>query len=490
LISVFEMTWSGAELADALSLWTWGFDTPGLFWGSIEIPEAGVSRPVFLRMAPGGIPPSRVVRLNSRVQYASNVVNLVVPGFGDRRLSAGPQGFEFENVARLFYGSFADEYDVIAIVPDSSPLADYGGFHHIVQNRVGGLNLPFIDESATYGSASILQGVELFAGVTGATYEQTNHEMAHQWGSSFDWTRIAGIVRAGHEPSVHAPLWTGGETLLGAVLTGDRRVRASAGGYEIERTPAPARFHPLELYAMGALPASRVPDFGVFVDQQQFDAAPVMPAAGTRLRGGVRRISLLDIVREHGPRSGPSPAVWRRATVLVSRERLATQQEMDVWNFFAQRLAGGSRPDMPTVAGYVPFRAATNGAVTLSTAIGPRASERLPEVIDVAAAPFGARDFRGVAFSTPVPRRYRAGTSTTLKGRVLRGPIGVERVEIVLWRDGVEPIAFAGAVNRAGDFDVTLQFSDDQRGPYTASVFLQSAGARSPIGSLSTLNVE
>jgi len=490
LISVFELTWSGADLAEALSLWTWGFDNPGLFWGSIEIPEAGISRPVFVRMALGGIPASRVVRLNSRVQYASNVVNLVVPGFGDRRLAAGPQGFEFEDVARLFYAFFADEYDVLAIVPASSPLGDYGGFHRIVQNRVGGLNLAFADESTTYGSTSVLQGLELYAGVTGATYEHTNHETAHQWGSSFDWTRIAGIARAGHEPAVHAPLWTGGETLLGAVLSGDRRVHAAAGGYEIERTPAPARFHPLELYAMGALPASQVPDFGVFVDQQQFEALPVMPAAGTRLRGDLRRISILDVVREHGVRSGPSPAVWRRATVLVTRDRLATGREMDVWNFFAQRLDGGARPDAPTVAGFVPFRAATNGAVRLSTVVRPRTSQGLPEVIDVAATPFGARDWRGVIFSAPVPRRYRAGTSITLSGRVPRGSIDAERVEIAAWRDGVEPIVFAGAVSPAGDFDVTLRFSDDQRGPYTASLFLQGARARSLIGSLATVTVE
>jgi hypothetical protein len=174
----------------------------------------------------------------------------------------------------------------------------------------------------------------------------------------------------------------------------------------------------------------------------------------------------------------------------VSRERLATGQEMDFWNFFAQRLAGGSRPDAPTVAGFVPFRTATNDAVTLSTVVRPRTSERLPEVIDVAATPFGARDWRGVTFSAPVPRRYRVGTSITLSGRVPRESIGVERVEIVLWRDGVEPIAFAGVVTRSGDFDVTLRFSDDQRGPYTASLFLQSPDARSLIGSLSTLTVE
>ena len=34
---------------------------------------------------------------------------------------------------------------------------------------------------------------------------------------------------------------------------------------------------------MGVLPAAQVPDFGVFVDQDQFDALPSMPDAGTPL---------------------------------------------------------------------------------------------------------------------------------------------------------------------------------------------------------------
>jgi hypothetical protein len=63
-------------------------------------------------------------------------------------------------------------------------------------------------------------------------------------------------------------------------------------------------------------------------------------------------------------------------------------------------------------------------------------------------------------------------------------------VEIALWRDGVEPIVFAGPVSPAGDFDVTLRFSDDQRGPYVASLFLQGPRGRSLLGSLATVTVE
>jgi hypothetical protein len=491
LVSIFAPVWPASALEQALSMWTWGFDSPGLYWGAVEVPGSDISRPVFLRMALGGIPTSPVVRVNARVQYASNVVNLVIPGFGDARAASGTKAFELAGATRLFFSYFADAYDVVAVVPQAAPLAAYGAFHRNVQNRVTGLNLPIVDDTPQYSSLGVLQGVEVYAGVTGATYEHTNHEMAHQWGSNFDWSRIAGIARAGHEPSMHAPLWTGGETLVGAVLSGDRRVAATAGGYVIERTPAPARFHPLELYAMGAIAASAVPDFGVFVDQRQFDALETTPAAGTPLRGDVRRVGIADVVREHGFRGGAAPKVWRRATILVSRDALASQVEMDYWNFFAQRLAGQGRADIPDVHGFVPFRTATNDAIALSTAIHPRDAAPLPEGADAFATPFGASDWRGVTFTAPVPRRFRAGATTTLSGRVETAG-DADRVEIAFWREGAAPIAFVGGVNRLGDFDLSVQFTAAQRGPYTASMYVLAAGATSafPRGSLSTVTVE
>src|SRR5437870_4672085 len=90
-----------------------------------------------------------------------------------------------------------------------------------VQNAVTGLNISTFNQAARYGSAGNLQGIEVYTGAFATRYQDSDHEMAHQWGSDFDWTRIAGISRAGHQPTAHAPLWTGGETLIGAVLFGD-----------------------------------------------------------------------------------------------------------------------------------------------------------------------------------------------------------------------------------------------------------------------------
>lgn len=492
LVSVFEPSWGGRELGAVMAQSIFGFDGPGLYWGAVVAPGSSTLDHLYLRMALGGIPSSRVVRLTDRVQYASNVVNLVVPGFGDGRAAGGVRAFELSAAANMFYEHFDDRYDVLALVPQATPVGDYAAFHRNVQNRVAGLNLPLLDESASYGSAGVLQGVEVYTGVTAARFAETNHEMAHQWGSSLDWSRIAGIARGGHEPSAHAPLWTGGETLIGAVLSGTRRVRASGDGFDIERTPSPVRFHPIELYAMGALDESQVPDFGVFVDQNQFEV--MTPEVGTRLSGPARRISISDIVREHGIRQGPALTRWRRATVLVSRDRLASQQEMDYWNFFAQRLADRNRRGAATEDGYVPFRVATNDAMTLSTAIATRRGASLPEVLDTDTPAFGLSDWRGVSFSSPVPARFEANRGVVLTGHVTAADaVDFDRIAVVFWNEGSPaPVTFSGDITRGGDFTVPVKFTQAQRGRYVMGVYLfwQESGPQHPRASVTSISVE
>jgi hypothetical protein len=122
VISIFEPSWPASELATSLSRYRFGIDQPNLFWGTLELPNSAIERNVRLRMGIDGIPVSQVVRVGDRVQYASNVVNVVVPGFGDGRVQNGTGGFELAAVTKLFYQNFADSYDIIALQPQPSPL--------------------------------------------------------------------------------------------------------------------------------------------------------------------------------------------------------------------------------------------------------------------------------------------------------------------------------------------------------------------------------
>jgi hypothetical protein len=290
-------------------------------------------------------------------------------------------------------------------------------------------------------------------------------------------------------------LWTGGETLIGAVLFGDRRVRTLADGYDIERTPAPARFHPIEMYAMGTREASEVPDFSVFSDQAQFLAdTSESPDVGTRLRGDTQRVSIYDVIRAHGNRTGPVPVVWRRALVVVSRDQLMSQREMDYWNFFGQRLADRSQSNPPTYDGYASFRLATQNTVTLTTAIRPLNQPDLPEVLDTATHSLGALDWRGVSFSGPVRTRFSVGETVTLKGRVTAtDAVDFQTVGVGFYQaDTPGTVIFYGEVKRSGDFSVEVRFNDSQRGRYAMGVFLYwpNSGSQYPRSSMSTITVE
>jgi hypothetical protein len=494
LISVFEPSWDASELGKTLTRRNIGFDQPFVYWGAVQSP-VGASRYIFLRIAVPGLPSSTVVRVNDQVQFASDVVNLVVPTFDDARVIAGPNGFDLTTASRMFYNYFSDAYDVLAFASASNAVADYGAFHRNVRNAVSGLNITQFDQSATYGSHGILQGVELYAGTQITQYEDTDHEMAHQWLSNFDWTTIANITRAGHQPASHSPLWTGGETLIGAVLLGDRRVGGASGSYAIERTPAPAHYHPLEMYAMGLLPASQVPDFAVFSNQGQFDSDSSMdPALGTPVQGDATSVNINDVIKVHGARQGPALRAWRRATVIVSRDHLLSQAEMDYFNFFAQRLADRAQASRPTIDNFVSFQRATQNGATLSTAIQPLGQAGLPQVLDTDTPSFGPASIRGVTFDSTIPSRFVSGEAVTITGHVTATDRSdFSQISLGFWQiDATTPTRFTSTVSRSGDFSVTVRFADTDRGRYVLTTYLYwpNSGGQYPRGALTTINVE
>ena len=494
IVSLFEPSWNGAALDEAFGRRT-GYDLPLLYWGALQMPGGSTDRPVFVRVGLGGIPTSPVTRIDDRAQYASDVVNLVVPTFEDARVANGMQGFDLAIASRLFYEYFADSYDVLAFTPESTVMGTFSAFHRNVQNTVSGLNLSLFNASAGYGSGGALQGVEVYVGTHGTLHEVAEHEMAHQWGSAFDWGTIAGISRAGWQPTGHSPLWTGGESLIGAVLYAERRVTGSIGSYTIEQTPFPASYHPLERYAMGILKPEQVPDFNVFVQQDQFNPTDATaPDVGTVVQGDVKAVSIGDLIRVHGPRVGPLATTWRRATVLVSRDRLASQQQMDFWNFFAQRLGDRTGTSRPTYHNFGSFARATGDAMTLQTAIVPRNLPPLEQRLDTETPSFGPEDWRGVTFNGPVAGRFAANQTVTLSGHVTATDrTDFNQISLAFWRvNDTTPVEFPASISRSGDFSVPVRFTDTQRGAYELAVYLFWPGAsgQHPRGSVSTITVE
>jgi hypothetical protein len=485
-VSLFEPSWPSATLSAVLRAMLWGWEYPGLEWGELLPPSGtGEPTPITLRIATASLPVVRVQRLADNVQYSSSVVNIVLPGFGSQ-YALDDHGFEFTDVARIFYQHFADSYDSLALIPQDMFLSDYSGFHRNVRNDVTGIGLEVFDDSARYGSQSgRLRSLELFSGMQGVTNSTVAHEIAHQWGAYIDWTRLTGLGRSGHQPMGHDPLWSEGETFLGSLLVPQRRVKRTSAGWEIERTPAPARFHPMTLYAMGLIGPEQVPEVTLFDDQAQLGADQYWPDPGRAITGPTRTATIYNVIGMLGPRSGPIHREWHRATIVVSRERPLSQREMDYWTFFAQRIADPNRTGLPGFFETSSFDEAARRLIDLRSEIVPLSGAPIVEPLPVDSPMIGRRDFRDVIFDAPLKTRYRAGERVNWSGvvdTIVADPSDYSHVAIQLWKsEGTADDALVSwaDVTSAKSFSTSLTLAA-RSGVYVMRVYLFRRGEDEP----------
>ena len=500
LVSVFNPSWNGAALRDGIGWQRRGFDHPYARFGTLLMPrpsdpanagEDAVARfAIRLRLAPLNVPAAQIMQIDASTQYASHVVNLVMPEFGDGRLSAGDYGHELDEAARRFYAHFSDEYASIAFVPRQQHVVPYDAFHHNVRNPIAGLGaLPVFDDSAAYGSAGVLRSVEFYPDVSFTSNASSTHAISHQWVDYWDWSGLAGgIDRAGErDPASHTPLLYPGEVYAGAVLDVTRRVAAVGGGtsYTVERTPAPAMLHPTTFYRMGLIGPEAVPELLVFENQGQFaEADSPTPAVGAAVRGGGRRVHVNDILAAHGARDGPVDDAWSRVTVVVSRDGLLSADEMSYWNFFAARHAatGGTT----TWEGVPSFFEATGGRVPLRTDVTPLRAAKLVEAFETGDMPIAPGEFRDVHLDEPVPARLAVGETVNITGAVTTTERDDYNLACVNWTylgapvirqpgDGWACDAIAG--NR---FSIPYRFTAGDAGQRALQIFLFYPAPGSP----------
>ena len=410
LISVFNPRWTAAELWDTVGARTRGFDAPYVNFGRLTVPappdrDENRDFQIVLNWTPLNLPSAQVTRIDADTQYASHVVNLAVPGFGNRRLLDGDWEYDLADAARRFYLHFMDDYDSVAFVSRQLHLVPYSAFHLNVRNPIAGLgNLPVFDNSAAYGSAGVLRSVEFYPSARFAATATSNHQIARQWVDYWDWSAAAkGVERTGYQPETHTPLLYPGEVYAGAVLPAYLRVAAVADGaaYAIEHTPSPALYHPTTLYRMGLIGPESVPDLLVFERQGQFDGRNgIPPAAGTPVEGGVRAVHINDLIAEHGVRRGPVDQTWSRVTVVVSRDGLLSAEEMSYWNLFAARHA--ATEGVTSWRGTPSFFETTGGRAPLRTDVTPIRHRKIALEHEVARLPIDPREFRGVLLDEAV----------------------------------------------------------------------------------------
>jgi hypothetical protein len=157
VVSIFEPSWAADVIHQRLTTARVGLDEPSLFLGYYRgaADQPSVSHAISLRVASGAIGPTGIVRVDDTVQYASHVVNLVLP-FGDGRLNDARtrrRDSPFTGLRRRLrhHRHRAGGRTWTTTAPSIARA-----------NDVTGVGLAAFDQSASYGSQGRLRGVEFF----------------------------------------------------------------------------------------------------------------------------------------------------------------------------------------------------------------------------------------------------------------------------------------------------------------------------------------
>ena len=413
IVSVFRKTideirvhgdpwnWSGRDV-ELQNPWRYFYVPLGHVAHSRDFDAASTWRSANVQIPrlPLNLPPSRVHRINAEAQYSSHVVNLVVPSLADPLVANG--WYDLGLVARKFYAYFGDDYQTIAVVPGFFAGFSVPSHHATVKNGIEGIGKPVMDDTREYGSDGRLRSLHYYnAPSYGADYVVL-HETAHQWWDFWDWNGVTGIENV--TDGIHGP-----RLMYPSPGRYDRIVRTE-NGWKCEPPPRSdwVRYlkNPMTRYKMGYIGPEDVPEMFVWEDQSRRCPQPGAP---------YRMVRINDFIARHGARRGPvEGASWRMATVVVTRDRLLSEEMMSAYNFIAARLAA------LTGYGQVPsFFEATDGRMRLHTHLQPKAGSRLepPMPVDVMRfMPIDAAEIPGMRFDTPLATRIVVGTDVVVAG--------------------------------------------------------------------------
>lgn len=467
VVSLFRAEWAAR---DFVLRFGWSIDhsnggASSIYLAPATVPLAANGLPTSfsalrVRSVSGGLRPVPIIQVDPTAQYSSHVLNLVLPGFNGTIGAA--ESFNVVAAAQRAYAYLGDDYDMLAFVFSESPFSSVAAYHQVVKNEVQGIGLPLVDSSAAFGSAGRLTGVEVYMGPLNGTV--STHELSHQWGHYFDWQALSGIPIT---DTAHTPLWTLHESPVSNRILPTLRLvpGAAAGLWDAVQAPEPTRVPPLQAYAMGLLPANAVATIAVLENQNQsiFSLGPVTAST--------RTVAMNQIVGHHGPRIGPIVDSVRRATILVSRDRLASPAEMAHWNFQAQRLEDLNHTGVVDGSGMGSFEAVTG--VPLRTGLILPAP--LPGHADVEPAALDVRDVPGITLDRGLPFTHPVSGIVRFSGRIDEPTWrGASEIQLTFASRGV--VSLASPVAADGSFTIVGPSDIAQPGRLAARVWLRFGG--------------
>jgi hypothetical protein len=302
----------------------------------------------FIQVIDDRVPTVTIRAIGGNARATPRILNLYRPGLDVNQV---------QTAAQQFYGYYHDDYDFLQIV-FAEPSYPVNRYHFAVRNDVDGIGEAKFNQAPVYGSAGKLLGITVYpvdfffdAGETAFS-----HELGHQW--------VLYLKNSVLQPGPHWPPSTMAHGVMGFNIPG-----TSVGGdfpYDVTAVtattarltdaPVTKEFSDFDLYLMGLLPSSAVAP-GIVVQGN--------PCSGCVLPSST--ITISDVIGVNGPRVPDVASAKKTFTVavlVISRDRLLTDDEMAVLEYFATR--GEASTPLPFTAGFArgttkPFNVATRG---------------------------------------------------------------------------------------------------------------------------------
>jgi len=302
----------------------------------------------FIQVLDDRVPAVTIRTLSGNARATLRILNLFRPAIDADHVQAA---------AQQFYGYYHDDYDFLQVlfVEPSYPANRY---HFAVRNDVDGIGETKFNSAPSYGSAGKLQGITVYpvdfffdAGET--TF---SHELGHQW---VLFLKNSSLLPGPHWPPSTMAHGVMGFNIPGSSVGGDFPYAVTAVTATTARltdSPVTKEFSDFDLYLMGLLPASAVAP-GIIV-QGSACSGCVLPSS---------TITISDVIAVNGPRIPDAVAAQKFfdvGVVVISRDRLLTDDEMTILEYFAAR--GEATTTLPFTAGFSrgttkPFYLATRG---------------------------------------------------------------------------------------------------------------------------------
>jgi hypothetical protein len=286
----------------------------------------------------GSAPAGRVLQRSEVAILEGDADIVTAVGRGGYAISDDVDDDDRAAIARRFFSRYPDEFDEIVVFltfPDFASF-DASAYFVRVKNDVSGIGIAAADRTAEYGSAGALHGfINMHTSWQyGATIDDLSdpgrplygtlaQEFSHRWLAYLRYEDAGGAANDGMlgRDGAH---WSALLDAEGSVQDGYDWTDNGDGSFT--STSRMTAFSPLDLYAMGLLPALDVPSWFLIEDATLLDgttpvAATDVPAVGTTILGTRTDISLSDVIAAHGarvPDAAGSPQSFRIAFVLLT----------------------------------------------------------------------------------------------------------------------------------------------------------------------------